>query len=69
MVGKVKRRRGGSRPGSGRKPKPAAERQRNRVMFTLTDAELEALVKASRGEAFSAFVRQIVLRYLSRSRS
>jgi hypothetical protein len=68
MAAKMKTGRGGPRPGSGRKPTPVEERQRNRVMFTLTDAELEALVKASRGQAFSPFVRQIVLRYLGRRR-
>jgi hypothetical protein len=64
----VKRGRGGPRPGSGRKPLPTGERLRNRVMFTLADAELKALERAADGEALSAFVRRVVLRYLTRRR-
>jgi len=59
---------GGVRPGSGRKPKPHDERQRNRVMFTLTDAELEAIEDVAGGEPLSPFVREIVLRYVARRR-
>jgi hypothetical protein len=47
---------------------PTAERLRNRVMFTLTDAELEALEKAAGDETLSAVVRRIVLRHLARRR-
>jgi len=60
--------RGGMRPGAGRKPKPAKERLRNRVMFSLSDAEFDALEKARGGESMSAFLRRMVLRSLARRR-
>ena len=68
MAAMVKRGRGGPRPGAGRKPKPTEDRLRNRVMFTLADAKLEALEEAAGEEALSAVVRRIVLRYLGRRR-
>jgi hypothetical protein len=60
--------RGGARPGSGRPPKPAAEKQRNAVMIRLTDAEREALEGAAGGEPLGVFLRRLVNRYLARRR-
>lgn len=63
-----KSRRGGVRPGAGRKPKPAEERLRNRLMFALADDEYQELVEVAGGEAVSAFVRRLVLRHLGKRR-
>lgn len=41
---------GGRRRGAGAKPKPADEKRGNRLAVFLTDAQLEALKKASDGE-------------------
>jgi len=54
------------RPGAGRKPKPIHERLRNRVMFSLTDEEFEALMEAAGSEPLSAYLRRIVVRHLAR---
>ena len=66
MAVKVRQGRGGPRPGSGRKPKAVDERQRNRVMFTLTDGELARLEQAAEGIALGTFARELVLRCLAR---
>jgi len=60
---------GGTRPGSGPKPKPPQERRRNRLVVNLTDAELEFLMAATEGKTLSDFVRGILLRSLRRRRS
>ena len=60
--------RGGARPGSGPKPKPVAERRRNRVVLNLTDEELRALRKAAAGQQIGAFIRDILFRSLARRR-
>jgi hypothetical protein len=60
--------RGGVRPGAGRKAKPTHERLRNRVMFTLTDEEFEALMEATGHESVSAYLRRLVVRHLARRR-
>ena len=60
---------GGVRPGAGRKPLPPAERQRNRVVVNLTDAEYDALAKAAGSASPSAFLRALLLRSLSRRRN
>ena len=62
----AKQGRGGVRSGAGRKPLPASERLRNRVMFTLADDELEALEEARGDEPLSTFLRRLVVRYLAR---
>ncbi len=57
------------RPGSGRKPIPAKERLRNRVMFSLRDDEYDDLVEAAgEDKRVATLVREIVLRYLARRR-
>ncbi len=63
-----KRGRGGVRPGSGRKPLPLAEKQRNRVMLNLTDSEYAELMKAAGNEPISTCARRIVVRHLARRR-
>ena len=64
----AKRGRGGVRPGSGRKPLPPEEKQRNRIMLSLTDAEYHALLDAAEDEPPSAFARRVLARYLARRR-
>ena len=60
MGAKVKAKRGGPRPGSGRKALPVEERRRNRLLVSLTDAELEALedAAAAAGEPAAAYIRR-----------
>ena len=60
--------RGGVRPGSGRKPLPPEEKQRNRIMLNLTDAEYAQLLEAAGEEPASSFARRVLLRYLARRR-
>lgn len=64
----AKSKRGGWRPGSGRKALPDAERKRNRVVVHLTDDELRELEAAAGDEAVGAFARGVVIRYLARRR-
>ena len=52
--------------GSGRKPKPRNEKQRNRVMASFTDAEYDAMLDAAGDEPAASFIRRLVLRYLAR---
>ncbi len=59
---------GGARPGSGPKPKPAAEHRRNRLALNFTDAELEQLGKAAGKQSLTGFARDVVLRHLARRR-
>jgi hypothetical protein len=59
---------GGARPGSGRKPKPARERQRHPVTAKLTDDELRELREAAGDEPLGRILRRIVLRFLARRR-
>jgi len=63
-VGLTARKRGARRPGP--KKKAASEKQRQRIMLTLTDRERRELEQAAEGEALGTFVRRIVLRYLAR---
>ena len=58
--------RGGARPGSGPKPKPAEEKRRNRIVVNLTDAELDELMNALGHEQVSTFVRRVLFRSLAR---
>ena len=57
------RRVGGVRPGAGRKPLPPDEKQRNRIMVSLTDAEYQALLEATGDEPVGAFARKVLLRF------
>ena len=68
MADKIKGGRGGSRPGSGRKPKPPAEKQSKRVMVTFTPAEHAELRKAAAAEPIGTYLRRLVLRVLARRR-
>ncbi len=60
------KRKGRGGVGPGRPPLPVAERRRNRVMFTLTDAEYDALIEAAGDKQVSSFVRRIVVRSVAR---
>ena len=64
----VKRGRGGARPGSGPKPKPVEQHQRNRIMVNLTDDEYRKLRTAAKGGSVSGLARSVLLRYLARRR-
>ena len=64
----TKRGRGGVRPGSGRKPLPLKEKQRNHVMLNLTDGEYEQLLDAAADEPLSSFARRVLVRSLARRR-
>ena len=68
LASKTKNGRGGARPRSGPKPKPAREHRRNRMMLNFTDAEYRSLKDAAGGESLSDFARSIVLRHLARRR-
>lgn len=57
------------RQGAGRKAKAPDEKQRNRLMVSLTDEEWEALVKAAGDEPLGGFVRRLLLRSLARRRN
>lgn len=59
---------GGARPGAGRKPKPAHERRRNRLVLYLTDAELEELEGAIGDEQYNEYVRDVLFRHLAHRR-
>jgi len=56
------------RPGAGRKPKPPSEKQRNRVVVMLTDAELRALEDAAEDGALGTYARRVLIRHLARRR-
>ena len=60
-----KKRRGGVRPGAGRKPKPAAEKQRRGVTASLTDAEYAELERVARGQPLGTVARVALLRFLA----
>ena len=66
MSRETKKHWGGPRVGSGRKPKPQGEKQRNRIMASFTDAEYEAILDAAGDEPIGTIIRRIVLRYLAR---
>jgi len=56
------------RPGAGRKAKPLADKQRNRVVMLLTDEELDELGDASESEPLGTYARRVLLRHLDRRR-
>jgi hypothetical protein len=58
--------RGGARVGAGRKPKPAAEKQRNPVQVNFTDAEHRDLEEVAGTELLASYIRRLVLRHLAR---
>jgi hypothetical protein len=64
----MKERRGGTRPGAGRKPLPPSERLRNRIMIALADDEFEALERARGSETVSGFMRNLLIRHLAARR-
>ena len=68
MAAKSRNGRGGARPGSGPKPRPAALLKRNRLMLNLTDHEYAALRKAAGKESPSQFAREVLVRYLRRKK-
>ena len=61
-------RRGGPRPGSGRKPIPTEERRRNRILLNLTDDEHDRLVREAGKESPSTYARRVVVKHLDRRR-
>jgi hypothetical protein len=60
-MAKKKGKRGGLRPGAGPKPKPPAERRRNRLVLNLRDRELEAIERAAGDRSAADFARDLVL--------
>lgn len=50
----------------GRPPKPASEKQANRILLSLTDTERVALAKVAEDETLAGYVRRLVLRHLRR---
>ena len=69
MARKTKQGRGGARPGSGRKPlEDSALVRSEQVRVHLTAAELKELSQAAGEVSLSSFVRNLLLRYLSRRR-
>jgi len=61
-------RKGGRRPGAGRKPKPPGERQRNAVVAKLTDDEFKQLRRVAGETGLGTYVRTLILRHLARKR-
>lgn len=62
----AKRGRGGARPGSGRKPKPPHEKQRNRLIVLLTDDEMQEIKRVAGHEPLGSFARRALLRLVKR---
>ena len=60
---------GGARPGSGPKPRPAAETRRRAVLVRLTDAELAPIERGAQGAALGTWVRETALRAARRRSS
>lgn len=61
----VKKRRGtwgGARPGSGPKPRPAAQVRRHVVLLRLDDAERDAIATAAAGKPLATWCREAALR-------
>ena len=54
------------REGAGRKPRPVEEKQRNRLMVSLTDSEYAELENAAGNEPLGTFARRVLKRYLAR---
>ena len=65
IVRKVSRK-GGRRPGAGRKPLPPEIALRNRVVLKLTDGEHAQLVEAAGDEPLATYVRRVLVRHLAR---
>ena len=59
---------GGWRPGSGRKSKPLDEKTRNRVGLGFTDAEISELREHALDEPLATYIRRLVLKHLERKR-
>jgi len=58
-----KKGRGGAREGAGRKPLPPQQKQRNRIMVSFTDAELDAITNAARGQPVATFLHDLAVRF------
>ncbi len=67
MKQSTKKGRGGVRPGSGRKPfeDPRSVRSK-RVIFNVTESELEEIRAAADGSSLSTFIREVVMKALRR---
>ncbi len=59
---------GGPRPGSGRKPLPAAEKRTERIMISITPEEKRELESAAGSRSVSSLLYDLVKRYLARRR-
>ena len=68
MSVQTKGRRGGWRPGAGRKPLRDELRRSKRVMVTLTKAEHAEALEAAGEEALGTYMRRVLLRHLARRR-
>ena len=66
MPRETKRRWGGPRPGSGRRPLPPGEKLSERVTVNLTKREHAELIKAAGKESPGSFLRRLFNRYLAR---
>ena len=68
MQDETKNGRGGPRPGSGRKPLPASQKQSRRAMVTFTRTEYREVLEAAGEKPVGTFIRELVLRSLGRRR-
>lgn len=59
-------RKGGARPGAGRKPAPPESKQRHRVVVILTDGEYETLLDAADETPLGTYCRTVITRHLAR---
>ena len=59
---------GGTRPGSGPKPKPRDMKQSNKIMVSLTDAELDELRETVGDQKLATYIRDLLLKHLARRR-
>lgn len=64
MTARKKTGRGGARPGSGPKPRPASEVRSKAVMLMLTPREHAALQKAAGDEAMATYAHRVLARHL-----
>lgn len=62
---KVKKK-GGYRPGSGRKPLPPEDRRSERVVVLLTPSELAKLEEAAGDEPTGTYAHRVIARHLAR---
>ena len=67
MAARKKTGRGGARPGSGPKPKPASQRRSEPVMVMLTPSEHAALRRAAGKEAMATYAHRVLAKHLARN--